>query len=135
MRPDIRGQHPHNEAGAPGGGAASQTQLPQQRPDSTTHCAPARITWVVDPGTAAEDRTWFADHPKRRFRYRPGDGGLWLIRRYKGALVRTFAPGTSKLSPNTDHVLAVAFFQAAYPNWSPEQVKRWAHKSNKRRAP
>jgi hypothetical protein len=35
----------------------------------------------VTAADALDDRSWFGEHPDRRFRARTGDAGLWLIRR------------------------------------------------------
>jgi hypothetical protein len=64
---------------------------------------------------ASDDRDWFAEHPGRRYRMRPGDGGTWLIRQKSRALLRTFAREPLRL-PDTDEALAVAWQTAAYPD-------------------
>jgi hypothetical protein len=83
---------------------------------------------------ALDDRSWFANHPNRRFRARVGDGGRWLIRRRaQGAaadvLLRTFSRTTERLSRDGDSELAALWYMAAYPDWPPKKAQKAARKS------
>ena len=83
-----------------------------------------------------DDSPWFADHPGRLFRARPGDGGVWLIRRRQGADPDVFLRTFSRTSPPTDDsdgALAVAWYNSAYPYWSPERVVKAARSALKPR--
>jgi hypothetical protein len=84
-----------------------------------------------------DDGTWFADHPGRLFRARPGDGEVWLIRRRpQGAnpdvFLRTFNR-TSSPAGASDRELAAAWYSSAYPHWSPERVVKAARRALKPR--
>ena len=92
---------------------------------------------AVTEADTLEDRAWFANHPDHHFRARAGDGGVWLIRRlfqgaYPDVYLRTYS---TSLTPDSeaDSELAVLWYQASYPNWSPEGCRKWARKAIKRR--
>jgi hypothetical protein len=92
----------------------------------------------VDDAGGLDDGPWFADHPGRLFRARPGDGGVWLIRRRQGADPDVFLRTFSRTSPPTgdsDGELAAAWYSSAYPSWSPERVIKAARKALKRGRP
>jgi hypothetical protein len=88
----------------------------------------------VAEAAALDDRSWFADHPERRFRARSGDGGIWLTRqRQQGndpnVYLRTFAPAAIAPGPAAEGEVAVLWCQAAYPGWPPEQVHKAVRKA------
>jgi hypothetical protein len=93
----------------------------------------------VTNADALDDHSWFQARPGRLFRARAGDGGIWLIRRRPqgadpDAHLRTF----SRTSPPTgvsDGALAVAWYNSAYPHWSPERVVKAARQALKRGRP
>jgi hypothetical protein len=97
------------------------------------------VTGAIPPVTeddARSDREWFAGHPDRRFRARPGDSGLWLIRRRpQGAdpdvYLRTFARAVVTRE-DSDRALAALWYGAAYPSWPPEKVQGAARKAVKK---
>ena len=84
-----------------------------------------------------DDGPWFTDHPRRLFRARASNGGIWLIRRQpQGANRDTYLRTFSRTSPPTDDsdgALAVAWHSSAYPYWSPEQVVKAARRELKPR--
>jgi hypothetical protein len=90
---------------------------------------------VVD-ADALDDRAWFSGHSDRLFRARASDGGIWLIRRRpQGAddlFLRTFSR-TSPPTDDSDGALAVAWYNSAYPYWSPERVVKAARSALKPR--
>jgi hypothetical protein len=84
----------------------------------------------VTADAALADRSWFADRPERRFRARPGDGGVWIIRRRPqgagaDALLRTFSR-TQRLPDDSDRELAGLWYAAANPAWPSERVQKAA---------
>jgi hypothetical protein len=88
---------------------------------------------AVTAAAAIDDRTWFADHPERRFRARVGNGGIWLIRRVPqgGAhdlFLRIFGVAR-RLPGDRDAELASAWYETAYPDWSAEKVLKWGQKA------
>jgi hypothetical protein len=88
----------------------------------------------VAEAAALEDRAWFDGRPERRFRARAGDGGVWLIRRLAtGAeiFLRAFGRNGAAIrnDGDCDGELAALWCMAAYPDWSPEQVSKWARKA------
>lgn len=88
----------------------------------------------VTETAALDDRSCFGDHPDRRFRARAGDGGLWLIRRRPhggdpDVLLRAFSRTIASPRNDCDGELAALWCMAAYPDWSPEQVSKWARKA------
>jgi hypothetical protein len=86
----------------------------------------------VTAADAFDDRSWFADRPERRFRARPGDGGVWLTRRRPRAAdadvyLRAFSRSSMTSCPDNDGALAAAlWFRAAYPDWPPEKLRKAA---------
>jgi hypothetical protein len=91
----------------------------------------------VSEADALDDRVWFARYPNRLFRARPGDGGLWLIRRRRqggdpDVYLRTFTRPVPPLGDN-DGELAAAWYAAAWPDWPVERVQKAARKALKRR--
>lgn len=78
---------------------------------------------------AGDDREWFAEHPGRRFHGRQVRDGWWLIRLSgKDALLRVFMSAHGR-APDADGELAPLWFAAAWPNWTPEQVRKAARKA------
>jgi hypothetical protein len=78
---------------------------------------------------ALDDRIWFGDHPSRQFRARIVDDRIWLVRRRRVALLRAVAPRPSALPGDTDKELAVAWYAAAFPDWSREKAQKWARRA------
>jgi hypothetical protein len=101
--------------------------------------APAAIEFAmvavpqVTDAAALDDRAWFDARPNSRFRARPGDGGLWLIRRCpQGADPEVFLLTFSRAiatPTDRDGDVAAAWFGAAYPAWPTERVLRRARKA------
>jgi hypothetical protein len=97
------------------------------------------VTGAIPPVTeddALGDKSWFSDRPDRRFRARPGNGGVWLIRRQpQGAnpdvFLRTFTRSVPPLGDN-DGELAALWYRAAWPAWTPEQVLKASRKALKK---
>ena len=84
-----------------------------------------------------DDGPWFTDHPRRLFRARASNGGIWLIRRRpQGAgpdvYLRTFSH-TSPPAGHSDGELAVAWHSSAYPHLSPERVVKASRRAFKPR--
>lgn len=107
--------------------SASRTAVAADAP------APVALTEVTE-AAALDDRSWFTDHPDRRFRARSGDGGLWLIRRRRqGAdfdvLLRTFSRTIGPSSKDGDSELAALWYRAAYPDMAAKDVIRFAKKA------
>jgi hypothetical protein len=84
---------------------------------------------AVPEAEALADRIWFTDHPDRRFRARPGVGGVWLIRRRGDVLLRVVA--ARPLPPgDTDPALAPAWFESADPDLLAAKARRRARKAS-----
>jgi hypothetical protein len=90
--------------------------------------APPQLPSVAG-ADALSDRNWFADHPRRQFRARVADSGLWIIRRRRVALLRAVAPRPFALPGDADTELAVAWYAAAFPDWSREKAQKWARRA------
>jgi hypothetical protein len=69
----------------------------------------------VSNADALADRMWFDQHPRRRYRARPG----WLIRRRGSMMLRTRTSAQS-LS-DTDDALRAAWVRAAWPTLTPAE--------------
>jgi len=83
-----------------------------------------------------DDRSWFADHPDRRFRARIGNRGTWFIRRRAqgggpDVYLRSFSR-TQRLPVDDDAALAPAWYAAAYPDWPAEKAQKWGRKALKK---
>jgi len=92
--------------------------------------APEPIPAVSD-FDAVDDDAWFDRNPSRRFRARRNGGGTVLVRRVKNAVfLRSITHSIG--AADTDIELAVAWFIAAYPSWSPEQITKAAFKAAKK---
>jgi hypothetical protein len=88
----------------------------------------------ISAADALGDSRWFAERPTRLFRARLGNGGLWLIRRRcQGAdpdvYLRTFSASIAPPCGDSDGEIAPLRFQAAYPDWPPERVQKFARKA------
>ena len=90
---------------------------------------------AVSDADAIDDVAWFDRNSNRRFRVRREGRHTVLVRRVKDAiLLRTITGSTN--GADTDIELAVAWYAAAYPHWSPEAVSKAALKAVKKgRAP
>jgi hypothetical protein len=94
----------------------------------------------VTGNDAREDRTWFTRHPDRCFRIRVGDGGVWVIhRRPQGddpaVYQRTFSRAIVPPFRDSDGEIAPLWYQAAYPDWPPEQCRKRVRQALKRQLP
>lgn len=98
-------------------------------PVASTRGAPLRPTIPpVSDIEATNDREWFAAHRGRLFRARRGDGGVWLVRRQGGALLRTYEH-RGRLGPDTDVELAERWYRAAFPDWDVKRLKAAARRA------
>src|SRR5262245_30424137 len=80
---------------------------------------------------ALEDAAWFAARPRRLFRARLSDGGMWIIRRRRqgdGPDVYLRAFSHALVHHDSDGELATAWFSTALPGWPPEQVRKAVRK-------
>lgn len=102
--------------------------------------APAGTWPEVTDADAIDDKAWYADHPDRRFRIRASDGGMWVIHQrpqgndpdvYQRTLSRTIVPAYR----DRDGEIAPLWYQAAYPDWPPEQCRKWVRQALKRQLP
>jgi hypothetical protein len=85
----------------------------------------------VDEATAAADRQWLAEHPRRRFRARNSRDGYWIVRKGTGgALLRTLSR-LSEPSGDADLELAALWFASAWPEMPVEEVQRRAREACK----
>jgi hypothetical protein len=86
----------------------------------------------VTEAAALDDRSWFGEHPERRFR--AGDGGLWAIRRRSQGVdpdvhLRTFSLTVAPPRNDRDGEISVLWYLAAYPDWPPETTQKAARKA------
>jgi|SoiMethySBSTD1v2_1073268.scaffolds.fasta_scaffold3004201_1 hypothetical protein len=71
---------------------------------------------VITDVDAADDSAWFASHPGRAYRLRPGFEGWWIVeRRPGGELLRIWTAMTAPNLPDTDTALREAWQAAAFP--------------------
>jgi hypothetical protein len=132
----MTGRHPAPQGRLPGavlvsGDTAPNTRPPcefqhldlkEQRTAATRRQRAVETRPIVTEADALGDRNWFAEHPGRRYRHRPGpDRTVWLIRhRGGGVYLRTLA--TPAISyPDADEALRQLWFEAAWPDLDPEQ--------------
>ena len=79
---------------------------------------------------AVDDSAWFDRHPNRRFRARRKNGQTVLVRRVKDVILLQTIAGSFD-GADSDVELAVRWFAAAYPGWSPEQITKAARRALK----
>jgi hypothetical protein len=80
----------------------------------------------VREADARRDRAWFAEHEERSFRSRPAaDGGVWIVRRAGGVLLRTVVVSAPSPPPHDgDRELGPLWFATAWPELSAEEARR-----------
>jgi hypothetical protein len=71
---------------------------------------------ALSDADALADRMWFDQHPRRRYRARPG----WLIRRRGSMMLRTPTSAQS-LPPDNEDALRAAWARAAWPSLTPAE--------------
>jgi hypothetical protein len=102
---------------------------------TVTVAAPQELQPQVTEIAASDDRDWFAAHPNRQFCARRDGRDWWLIRRAgKDVLLRTFARSQRRTPPDTDQELAAMWVAAAYPEATPQQIKKAVKRVLKRGA-
>jgi hypothetical protein len=81
---------------------------------------PALAKAGVTAADVFDDQQWFADHPERRYRRRPGpDGAVWVIRRRGRAVYLRALVTTGIRYPDNDEALRQLWFLAAWPDLTP----------------
>ena len=82
---------------------------------------------AVTAAEAFDDGQWFSDHPGRRYRIRPGTGGLlWVIRnRRRGVFLRAVITPPRDY-PDTEDAAEAAWWAAVYPHETPEWRRKMA---------
>ena len=92
------------------------------------------IALAVSDIEAIADAEWFAANPRRFFRARRVPGGAVLVRKVKDVIFLRTTNGSTD-DADTDIELAIRWFAAAYPGWSPEQIHKAASRALKGGAP
>jgi hypothetical protein len=75
---------------------------------------------AVTAADAADDRDWFATHPRRRYRARRAERGFWIVRRRAGGVfLRIWCVTIPKGLPDSDKALRPLWFDTAWPDLDP----------------
>ena len=85
---------------------------------------------IVSEVEASSDEKYFERNPRRRFRFRLRDGGVWLVHhRHRdgepNAFVRLLIPAARPVLPNNDRALAEIWFRTIFRGW-PANERRLA---------
>ena len=89
---------------------------------------------LVSAADAIDDVAWFDRHPRRRYRARRGEGGLWPIRKVHDDVYLRTISGTGEVLADTDAELGPNWFAAARPQLSFPKANRESRQAGVRHA-
>ena len=83
----------------------------------------------VTAAEALDDGAWFDANPKRRYRVRPAQGGVWIVRRRGRVMLRTFAATLPGKPPASERGIERLWYATAWTRLTPQQLAEFVRAS------